>query len=128
MHGREGALAVGVEARRRVRGDHEREYAAALGGFAGSGDGHGRNTENGKKPTAVKFHGVLPILKDEGYSINSNHADADARGIAYAGQFNFRSASPPTALALPLKWGLRHVPPGSSAVRLHQSRGGAEGV
>jgi len=37
------------------------------------------------------------------------------------------SVSPPTALALPFKKGLRHVPPGSSTVRLHHSLGGWKG-
>jgi hypothetical protein len=34
---------------------------------------------------------------------------------------------PPTAWALPLEKGLRHVPVGSSAIKLPQSRGDAKG-
>jgi len=39
----------------------------------------------------------------------------------------FQSVSPPTALALPLKMGFRHVPLGSSAARLPQPDGRAKG-
>ena len=35
MHSREGALAVGVEARRRVRGDHEGQYTGVKPGPVG---------------------------------------------------------------------------------------------
>src|SRR5262249_4246496 len=59
MHRGEGGLAVAVEARGRIRRDHEREDPTALGRLARGGSGHGRNTKSGENSTVVTFHSVL---------------------------------------------------------------------